>query len=58
MKFQINEKALVVNARHPKYQQIGKYAGLADVVDGVEQKHRISFGGEIYLCCADEFELA
>lgn len=51
------EDVCITNPEHPKAGEVGCYAGLADTYDGLEQKHRISFDGDIYLARAGDFRI-
>lgn len=57
-KFIVGETVIITNPASPKYNAIGKYAGLADTYSGNPQKYRIIFNGKIYLFHADDFILA
>lgn len=48
----------ITNPEHPKAGEIGCYAGLADTYGSSEQKHRISFDGDIYLVSNGDFAIA
>lgn len=52
------EEVYISNPEHPKHGEVGCYAGLADPSEGLEQKHRISFDGDIYLALAYDFRIA
>ncbi|WP_322997188.1 hypothetical protein [Castellaniella sp.] len=52
------EDVYISNPEHPKHGEVGCYAGLADTYDGLEQKHRISFNGDIHLARADDLRIA
>lgn len=54
----IGDEVYIVRPGHAKHGEMGIYAGLGDVPEGLEERHRVSFDGEIHLAYRHELNFS